>query len=181
MASYYPSDITEIKIFILFLLDSVRGPIESADLDRIISENIADVTLAYSEALTELTDRGHVIYDEIDRHRYYMISDAGRAVSRELYTTLPELLRDDVTESVSRYVALTNDSLTLSSRIAEREGGDFSVELIASDERGEFLRVNIAVPSRDEAARMVENFKRNPSGVYRGFLFSLTGRLEYLH
>ncbi len=181
MANYYPKDLTEIKVFLLFLFDSVRGPIGSVDLNRIIGENIVDVTLAYSEALADLVDNGHLLYDKIDKEEYYMISDTGRAVSRELYTTLPEMLRDDVIDSVSRYVAITNDSTELSAEISERADGQFSVELSAADERGEFIRVTLSVPSRVEAERMCESFRRNPSGVYRGFLFSLTGRIEYLH
>ncbi len=178
---YYPDTITEIKVFLLFLFDQVRGPIDSTALYNIIGENVVDVTFAYSEALADLVDRGHLLYDKIDGEEYYMISDTGRAVSRELYDTLPKMLRDDTVDSVSRYVRITNDNVTLNTAVSVRPDGQHEVRLSAKDERGEFINLTICVPSASEAERMCRNFEGNPSGVYRGFLFSLTGRIEYLN
>ena len=177
--SFNPSSLTDVKIFILFLLDSIRGPIDYTALSAIIAENAYENTFDYIEAIKELTDSGYLLFDEFDKEQYYMISDSGRAVSHELYDLLPLGVREEVTASVARYVRITNDGIKISCEI-DGDGGHCTLKVRASDSDGEFISVRLKVPSRQEAQRMKENFENNPSGIYRGFLFSLTGRLEFL-
>ena len=177
--SFNPSSLTDVKIFILFLLDSIRGPIDYTALSGIIAENAYENTFDYIEALKELADSGHLLFDEFDKEQYYMISDSGRAVSHELYDLLPVGIREEITESVARYVRITNDGIKIKCDVADGDG-HYLLKLKASDKDGEFISVELKVPSKQEALRMKANFENNPSGIYRGFLFSLTGRLEFL-
>jgi hypothetical protein len=39
--------ITDIKVFLLFLLDNIKYPIDFTTLTRIISDNVADMTFDY--------------------------------------------------------------------------------------------------------------------------------------
>ena len=79
------SPLPEIKIFLLFLLDNIRYPIDRTTLGKIISENVSELTYDYDECLADLIDRKHIWYDSVDGEEYYMISDTGRAVAAELY------------------------------------------------------------------------------------------------
>ena len=51
--------IVDIKIFLLFLLDNIRYPIDYTTLSKIISENVDEVTFGYEECLRDLTDSEH--------------------------------------------------------------------------------------------------------------------------
>ncbi len=177
---YYPQSLVETKIFLLFLLDNIKGPIDYTSLNRIIVENVDALTFEYSEALDELVESGHLCFDAIDGEKYYMIGDIGRETSRELYETLPVTVREDVLATISRYVRINNNGISLSCNIEEAQDKRYSINVRASDKRGEFINVTLLVSSYSEAERMKANFENNPSGIYRGFLFSLTGRLEYL-
>ena len=52
--------ITDLKVFLLFLLDNIRYPIDSETIMTIVSENTDEITLDYEHCLGELTDSGEV-------------------------------------------------------------------------------------------------------------------------
>ena len=82
---------TDIKVFLLFLLDNIRYPIDKNTIMSIIDENVDDLSLDYEQCLGELVDSEHLLYDELDGAVYYMISDKGRAVASELYDNLDKV------------------------------------------------------------------------------------------
>jgi hypothetical protein len=54
------------------------------------------------------------------------------------------------------------------------------VTLEAYDRYGEVMNVSVTVNSRAEAEEIKAGYEAKPDGVYRGVLFSLTGRFEYM-
>ena len=42
------------------------------------------------------------------------------------------------------------------------------------------MKTSLAVNSLAEAEQIKKNFEAKPDGVYRGVLFSVTGKLEYI-
>ena len=66
---------TDLKVFLLFLLDNIRYPIDNDTVMSIVAENTDEISLDYQQCLGELVDSEHLLFDEIDGVRYYMISD----------------------------------------------------------------------------------------------------------
>lgn len=170
----------DIKIFILFLLDRIRYPIDRSSLINIISENTDSITLNYDECLGELARDGHVYFDEIDGERYYMISEKGRAISAELYDGLDPSFRERSIRSVAKHLSLENAGIEVGSRIEQLSDKRYSVTLTARAVQGEIMSLTLTVASLAEAEEIRDNYGRNPTGVYRGILFSATGRMEFL-
>jgi hypothetical protein len=42
------------------------------------------------------------------------------------------------------------------------------------------MKTSLTVNSKAEAEQIKNNYEQKPDGVYRGVLFSATGRIEYL-
>ena len=173
-------NLTEIKIFLLFLLDNIRYPIEYTTLTKIISENVSELTFDYEECLRELADSEHLLFDEIDGERYYMISDSGRLIAAELYDRLDPAFREESIKSAAKHISLAKSNAEIDSKITELSDKRLSVSLKAKDKGGELFSISLTVNSRAEAEKIVSNFERNPDNVYRGMLFCVTGKLEFL-
>ena len=60
------STITEIKVFLLFLLDNIRYPIDRSTVMEVILDNTDELSLDYDQCLAELVESGHLYFDEID-------------------------------------------------------------------------------------------------------------------
>lgn len=172
--------LTEIKIFLLFLLDNIRYPIDYTTLTKIISENVPEMTFDYEASLKDLADSEHLLFDEIDGESYYMISDSGRLIAAELYERLDPDFREASIKSAAKYISLAKSSAEITSEITELSDRRYSVTLGAKDKEGKLFNLSITVSSRAQAEGIVSNFERNPDSVYRGMLFCVTGKLEFL-
>lgn len=172
--------ITDLKVFLLFLLDNIRYPIDRDTILSIIEENTDDISLDYEQCLGELAESQHLLYDEIEGERYYMISDKGRAVASELYDSLDAGFRERSLRSASKHVSLSKSGASIKAYVEQTESKRFRVTLEAYDRYGDIMKTSLTVNSRAEAEQIKRNFESKPDGVYRGVLFSATGRIEYL-
>jgi len=174
------NSMTQIKIFLLYLLDNIRYPIEYSLLSRIISESTDEMTLDYEECLRELADMGHLWFDEMDGEKYYMISDTGRLVAAELYDSVDADIRERGVSAASRLISLRNSGASIDAKITETDNKRFKVTLDARDASGEYMSLSLTVATESEARRIRDSFINNPDGVYRGIMFSATGRFEFM-
>lgn len=171
---------TDIKIYLLFILDRIGNPIDHTSLINIVSENTREIMLDYDQCLDELVSAGHLYYDTDGAERYYMISDSGHDIAAELYDTLDEGFREQSARSAVRYLSLSGRGASVSSYVTETESKRFNVTLKASDRYGEILNVTITVASKGEAEAIKNNYDQHYDAVYRGMLFAATGRMEFL-
>ena len=172
--------LTDIKIFLLFLLDNIRYPIDYMTLTKIISDNVEEVTFEYEACLRELVDSEHLLFDEIDGERFYMISDSGHLIAAELYDRLDPEFREASIKSAAKYISLSKSNATISSKIIELPDKRFEVTMGAKDMHGKLFSVSVTVNSRAQAENMVSKFETNPDSLHRGILFCVTGKLEFL-
>ncbi len=177
---YTLKTITDIKIFILFLLDTIRYPVENATVWEILFENMPMLSTDYEECVSVLIDQGHIIAHEMDGERYMMISESGRRLSSVLYDTLDASFRERVAKSAMKHVSLADNGIRISTSIEEDASGRFRVRLISEDRFGEILHVSLTLNSRAEAEAIRKNFDERPNTIYRSVLFSATGKIGFL-
>ena len=171
---------TDIKVFLLFLLNNIGYPIDHTSVIGMVSENTDEILIDYDECLRELSDDGHLLFDEYNGEKYYMISDTGRMIASELYDNLDKEFRERSLKYAAKYTSLSKSGASVDTSVTEIDGKRYMVTLSSSDSRGVLMSTSIAVGSREEAERIRKNFEARPDGVYRGILFSVTGRLEFL-
>ena len=109
-----------------------------------------------------------------------MISDEGRLVASELYDNLDKDLRERSLRSAIKRISLSKSEASIRAYIEETDTKRYRVTLEARDTLGEIMTTSLTVTSRAEAEVIKRNFEAKPDGVYRGVLFSATGRIEYL-
>ena len=171
---------TDLKIFVLFLLDNIRYPVDKTTVLSIVEENTNEIIIDNEEILIELVDSEHLLYDEIDGEKYYMISEKGRAVAAELYDSLDKEFREKSLRSAIKHISLSKNETAIKAYVEETAEKRYTVNLEARDTYGEIFKLSLTVNSRIEAEQIKKNFESKPDGVYRGILFSATGKIEYL-
>lgn len=180
MASFVLESMTDIKVFLLFLLDNIRYPIDRTTLIDIVAENTGEIIFDYEECLRELTDSGHILADEVDGEHYYMISDTGHAVAVELYDSLPADFREQSLRSVARLLSVARDGVHRTSSVSDTPDHKFRVSLAADSSRGEIFSFSVTVPTAAEAEKIRERFAEMPDAVYHGLLVAVTGDVHYV-
>ena len=170
--------VTDLKVFLLFLLDNIRYPIDQTTLMNIIADNVEELSIDYENCLGELVDSEHLLFDQFDGEKYYMISEKGRLVSAELYESIDPDLRERSLRSSNKYISISSSGTKVNARIVETENKRYKVILEACDNEGEILSLSVVVSTREEAELIKTNYESKPTSVYRGLMFSLTGKLE---
>ena len=171
---------TDIKVFILFLLNNIGYPIDHTSVIGMVSENTEELLIDYDECLRELSEDGHLYRDDYNGEEYYMISDSGRMIAAQLYDSLDREFRENSLRYAAKYTSLSKNGSVIKATVTEAEGNRYKVTMQASDSIGEILSATITVNSRAEAEKIKQNYEAKPDGVYRGILFSATGMLEFL-
>lgn len=172
--------ITDLKVFILFLIDHIRYPVDHTTVMKIIEENTEEISLDFEACLVELVDSGHLLFDELDGEKYYMISETGRVVASELYDNLDKGFREKSLRTATKYMSLSESGSTVSADIEKTASGRYRVTLESSDREGEIMKTSLTVTTLAEAEAIKKNFEQRPTAVYRGILFSATGRIDYV-
>ena len=109
-----------------------------------------------------------------------MISEQGRRASSELYDTLDKEFRERSIRYAIKHISLSESGARITSSVTEAENNRYKVTLEAYGKAGQIMSTSILVSSRSEAEMIKNNFDNKPDAIYRGILFSLTGRLEYI-
>ena len=172
--------ITDLKVFLLFLLDNIRYPVSYTTIMEIILENTDELSLDYDQCLAELSESGHLYSDDVDGETYYMISDSGRMVANELFDSLDKEFREKSLKIAIKHLSLSGRGAVSKVSITELPSGRFKVNLKITEDIGELLDTSIVVSSRSEAERIRKNFEERPDSIYRGMLLAATGRIEYI-
>ena len=171
---------TDIKVFLLFLLDRIGGPIDRTTLMEIVEENTDEISLDYGECLRQLAESEHVYFDSVMNEEYYMVSEKGRMVASELYDSLDPAFRERSLRSAIRHISVADSAMKVSSSVTKTEEARYKVSLGLTDRFGEVMNVSVTVSSLAEATAIKEAYEAKPDGVYKGVMFSLTGKFDYI-
>jgi len=173
-------DKTDVKIFILFLLDNLQYPLDMDTISRIVHETGYVGGFDFAECFSELQDDGHILGDEVDGVAYYQVSETGRMVAKQLQSNLLEKIREESMICAARLLSLKARGATLHTSTERREDGQYLVRLSITEASGVILETTCAVPSERLAEKICRNFERKPEKTYRGLLSVLTGEIDYL-
>ncbi len=171
---------TDIKVFLLYILERVNYPMDERAMSYIILENAPTFSIEYKEALLELVESEHIYAEEVDDEVYYIINDLGRMVARELYDTLDVGLRERSEACAAKYISLSEVGAKVKTAVVAAENGRFYVEIEVTDPEGVLFSARVSRSSREEAERVKENYEQKPNVVWRSLLFASTGKLDYL-
>jgi hypothetical protein len=171
---------TDVKIFILFLLNTLRYPITEEELtDIMVADGFVgeyDVAVCFSE----LCEMGHIFHAVVDGQQTYMISPSGIEASAGLEDSLLSVIRTRSLQTATRYLSLRRRGADVEAKVTEREDGRYTVFCRASDKTGEIASFTLTIASRDEAERIRRHFIESPEAVVRGITATATGEIAYL-
>ena len=74
--------LTDIKVYMLYLLDHIAYPVDHRTLIEIVSESTSEISLDYDDALRQLVDSKHIIFDEVDGEKYYRNFDVKHSIGK---------------------------------------------------------------------------------------------------
>lgn len=164
----------DIRILVCYILNSVKGPLSGVDIIKILQEKSLANYFEATDALSSLTAREHISLDE---EGCYQILPTGREIAASLDITLPLSVRDKALEAA--FTLLSEAKIQRENKV-EIERTEFGYNVNCHISGGDFdlMRFTIYVPDLFQARMVKKNFHRDPEGLYKLFLTSITGNRD---
>lgn len=161
----------DIRILLCYILSSVDAPLSGEDISQIMQEKSLANYFEVGDALAALLQQGNVARDE---EGCYRVTPAGREIADSLDATLPLSVRDKALESALRLMA---DARARRENRVDVTKTDKGCQVVCHISGGELdlMTVSLYVPDEAQAELVKRNFHRDPAGIYKLLLSSLTG------
>ena len=171
---------TDVKIFILFLMSTLRYPLTDEEVVDIMTGDgfVADYDL--SICFSELCEMGHIIHEKIDGKDMYMISPLGLEVSASLEDSILSVVRKQSLQTATRYLSLRRRGAFVKSTVTHEGQGRYVVSCLIEDSVGEIGSFRLTVPTEAIAEQIKRHFCKNPEEVIKGVTTAATGEVAYL-
>lgn len=174
------NDKTEIKIFILFLLDELKYPLDDVTISAVIRENDYVGMFDFAECFSELCELGHIKEEKTQAGKRYVISESGHMVAAELQDTIMESIRRKSRRSALRLLSLHKRNAVPSATFYATDNGRYLFTASIAEREETVFHISMEVSSLGEAERMRQKFQESPEEVCRGIMAVLTGEVDYL-
>ena len=166
----------DIRILICYLLNSVNAPLSGDDISGILQGKALANYFEVGDALAALQKLGNVSRDE---EGCYTVTETGREIADSLDATLPLSVRDKALEAA--FTLLADARARRDNRVdVEKTANGCRVTChISGGEEMDLMTISLYVPDEAQADMVKRNFHRDPTGVYKLLLSSLTGDTAY--
>ncbi len=165
----------DIRILLCYILSSVNAPLDRESISQIVQGKALANYFEVGDALDALLKQGNAVQDS---QGLYTVTPAGREIAQSLDATLPLSVRDKALEAAMRLMAEAKARRENRVEIKETDRG-FQVTCHISGGALDLMSVSLYVPDRAQAHLAERNFYRDPEGVYKLLLSSLTGDTAY--
>lgn len=161
----------DIRILLCYILASVNAPLSRQDLTRIIQEKGLANYFEVEDALAALLTQGNIAQDQEGR---CTVTPAGREIADSLDATLPLSVRDKALEAAFTLLAQAKAQRENRVDLTKTKRG-YQITCHISDGEMDLMAISLYVPDKAQAKMVRERFYRDPEGVYKLVLASLTG------
>ena len=171
---------TDVKIFILFLLNNIRYPLTLDEITELVMADGAVGNFDFTACFSELLEHGHIAKGTEDGQELYMITPKGMETSANLEDSLLTSIRKRSLHTATRYLSLKRRKATVTAEVAPRSDGRYTVSCRAVAEEVELAAFSLTIASAEVAEQIRKTFLARPEQVIRGMTAAATGELAYL-
>ena len=166
--------LAENKVLILYILSKLNEPVTNDNLLQFVI-SVVDMNYFYfQQFLLDLLEKNYIIcFSQDDGKQVYQITDIGKEALSLTDDILPGIIKLKVDTSFGKemkeikeeeaitaeYVPIGNDNYTVTCKINENNNCIFEISVFAG--------------SREEAKKIVDNWKENAYSIYPEILNSL--------
>lgn len=156
-------DMMDVKILILFVAARVGQAVTPQQMYELCYQDDCVSYFDVCTALPELVASGHMQETE---EGCYEITEKGKTDGGLTEDSIAFTVKQRAENAVTRFNRQIRRSSMVKTRIAEREGGEFSVIMSLDDEHGSLMTLELTAPNRRQANRLARLFEARAEQVY---------------
>ena len=165
--------LAENKVLILYILNKVCNPITNDSLFRLVL-NIMDMNYFYfQQFLLDLLENKYIVCFEKDGKNVYEITESGKNTLNLTNSLLPGIIKLKVDTSFESNLRETEDLESITAEFTPISENEYTVTCKINEKNNCIFQISVFAGSRDEAKKIVDNWKENAYRIYPEILNSL--------
>lgn len=178
---YTVGSMKNVKIFVLYLMENLRRPLDFVTLNDIVMQTDYIMYLDFAEAFHKMLDDGLIApAGEVGGTSVYDITEKGKLVAESLHSDILSSILDKSLAAAFRYLDFKSRGIEAKCEIARRPDGRYDCTCILTEKGENIFSVTLAVDSDDRAGRLRDHFLERPEQIYRGVHALLAGNMNFL-
>ena len=170
-----------VKIFVLYLLENINYPLEFVTVNDIVMQTDYVMYLDFADAFYDMVERDLIEKIDIgDGKEYFLITDKGRCVARELKSDLLAVMLDKALAKALQYLDFKKRDVVAKCTIEKTEDGRYAVICSFTEKKVCIFSQTLIVDTQNRAERMRDNFYERPEVIYRGVVALMAGNVNFL-
>ena len=160
------TELAENKLLILYILNSLKGPISNNQLTEIVLENNLMNYFTLQQYISELETSEFFKYENHNDKKLLTITEKGENVLSFFKDRISPSKISVLDDYLSKKIATIKKELTIQSDYTPIKDDIFLVELKAFEDDSVLIDLKISVPSKKHAVSLCSNWKNNYSSIY---------------
>ena len=170
-----------VKIFVLYLLENINYPLEFTTINDVVMQTDYVMYVDFAEAFYEMVDMDLIEKINIDDGKdYYLVTDKGRLVARELKSDVLASVLDKALAKALRFLDFKKRDIVARCTVEKTDDGRYCVSCSFTEKGVLIFSQSLVVDTENRAERMRDNFYDRPEVIYRGVTALLAGNVNYL-
>ncbi len=178
------SDRDDIKIFILYILNSIGYPLKYEDLHDMSIQDGHITTFEFIDAFDELLAGENVsrtmTSEEGSGEDIITITEKGKHIAETLNGRLLSSVKESAMKSALRLLSFKKKGTKITTEARQISRGKYELKCAIKENGEELLELKLILDNPKQLDRVVYNFDSRPEFIYRGILALLSGEVDYL-
>ena len=165
--------LAENKVLILYILNKLENPITNDGLLRLVL-SVMDMNYFYfQQFLLDLLENQYIArFDQEGKHTY-SITEKGKETLRLTHDMLPGIMKLKVDTNFQNELTTTAEEESITAEFTPRSENDYTVTCKINENNTCIFEVSVFAGAREEAKKIVDNWKENAYRIYPEILNSL--------
>ncbi len=170
--------LAENKVLILYILNKLNNPITNDSLFRLVL-SVMDMNYFYfQQFLLDLLENNYISCFEQNGKNVYQITDNGKYTLDLTNNILPGIIKLKVDTSFESNLKESSDEESITAEYTPINENDYTVTCKITEKHRTIFEISVFAGSRDEAKKIVDNWKENAYSIYPEILNLLNKKIE---
>lgn len=167
------AELAENKLFVLYVVKSLKYPITNNQLTEIILENNFINYFTLQQYISELVSAEFLIYKLVNDKNLVYITDKGSNALLFFSDRISGIKKKIIDEYLLSRMDSIKKELTILSDYTLGNDDSFIAELKALENDNILMELKVSLPSKKQAVSLCNRWKQNPTDLYSKILNSL--------
>lgn len=159
-------ELAESKVLILYILSKIEKPITNTELLELV-QSIEEMNyFYYQQFLIDLKENRYILEYVQEKQKYHVITKLGRETVKLTIDMLPGAIKDKVDENLKKTMKKIENEEAIYADFFPNKEDEILIKCGIKENSQKVFEVQVYSSSRDNAIKIIENWKKNATVIY---------------